>query len=45
MEALLDEVSFSADERSGQTITVDRAMVEEKLDAIVENEDVTRYIL
>jgi len=45
MEALLDEVSFSADERSGQTLVVDRAMVEAKLDDIVENEDATRYIL
>jgi len=45
MEALLDEVSFSADERHGQTVVVDRSMVEAKLDAIVEDEDTTRYIL
>jgi ATP-dependent HslUV protease ATP-binding subunit HslU len=45
MEKILDEVSFDADERGGETVTVDAAMVDTKLDKIVENEDATRYIL
>jgi len=45
MEKILDEVSFHADERSGEKIIVDEALVEEKLEKIVENEDTTRYIL
>jgi ATP-dependent HslUV protease ATP-binding subunit HslU len=45
MEKILDEVSFHADERSGEKIVVDEALVEEKLEKIVENEDTTRYIL
>jgi ATP-dependent HslUV protease ATP-binding subunit HslU len=45
MEKLLDEVSFDADERSGETVTVDADMVDAKLDKIVDNEDATRYIL
>jgi len=45
MEKILDEVSFDADQRQGQTVMVDDAMVEAKLDDIVENEDATRYIL
>jgi ATP-dependent HslUV protease ATP-binding subunit HslU len=45
MEKILDEVSFDADERRGETVTIDAAMVDTKLDKIVENEDATRYIL
>ncbi len=45
METLLDEVSFEADARSGETITVDAAWVEQKLEAIIEDDDATRYIL
>jgi ATP-dependent HslUV protease ATP-binding subunit HslU len=45
MEHILDEISFDADSRSGQTYTVDAALVDAKLDAILESEDATRYIL
>ncbi len=45
MEKILDEVSFDADEMSGQTVVVDIDMVDSKLDKIVESEDATRYIL
>jgi len=45
MEKLLDEVSFDADERAGETVAVDVAMIDRKLDTIVESEDATRYIL
>jgi ATP-dependent HslUV protease ATP-binding subunit HslU len=45
MEKILDEVSFDADELRGETVIVDAAMVDTKLDKIVDNEDATRYIL
>jgi len=45
MEKILDEVSFDADERSGERVTIDESVVEHKLDKVVESEDATRYIL
>ncbi len=45
MERLLDEISFDAPNQSGRTITVDAALVEARLGALVKNEDLSRYIL
>lgn len=45
MEKILEEISFSADEHKGETIRVDKALVEEKISKVVEDEDATRYIL
>jgi ATP-dependent HslUV protease ATP-binding subunit HslU len=45
MELLLEEVSFHAPEISGQTITITPAYVDEKLKNIVQDQDLTRYIL
>lgn len=45
MEALLDDVSFRAPERKGETVQVDEAMVRERLGAVLEDEDLSRYIL
>jgi ATP-dependent HslUV protease ATP-binding subunit HslU len=45
MERLLEEVSFDAAERSGETITVDAAYVNEHLGDLVADEDLSRYIL
>ena len=45
MEKLLEELSFSADELSGQTITITKGYVEERLKNIVEDQDLSRYIL
>ncbi|MBP5991811.1 MAG: ATP-dependent protease ATPase subunit HslU [Proteobacteria bacterium] len=45
MERLLDEISFDAPNQSGRTVTVDAAMVEARLGALVKNEDLSRYIL
>ncbi len=45
MERLLDEISFDAPNQSGRTITVDGALVEARLGALVKNEDLSRYIL
>ena len=45
MERLLDEVSFDAPNRSGQTVRIDTAAVDAKLAELARNEDLSRYIL
>lgn len=45
MERLLDEVSFDATQRSGQSVLVDAAYVDERLQALSKDEDLSRYIL
>ncbi len=45
MEKVLDEISFDADKHSGETITVDAAYVDSKLNDVASNEDLSRYIL
>ncbi|MBQ7969804.1 MAG: ATP-dependent protease ATPase subunit HslU [Treponema sp.] len=45
MEKVLDEIAFDADEHSGETITIDSNYIDQKLDGIAKNEDLTRYIL
>ncbi len=45
MEKILEDISFDADENSGETIVIDTALVDEKLEKVVESEDATRYIL
>jgi ATP-dependent HslUV protease ATP-binding subunit HslU len=45
MERLLDEVSFDAPNRSGQTVRIDAAAVDDKLADLARNEDLSRYIL
>jgi len=45
MERLLEELSFAASERSGDKAIVDQAYVNEYLDDLAQNEDLSRYIL
>ena len=45
LEKLLDEVSFTAPEMPGREVRIDAAYVSERLDAILKNEDLSRYIL
>ena len=45
MERLLDDVSFNAHELKGQQILITRKYVQEKLQEIVKDEDLSRYIL
>ncbi len=45
IERVLEEISFSADEHKGETIMIDKALVHEKLDEVVGDEDLSRYIL
>ena len=45
MERLLDEVSFDAARLSGQTVVVDADYVNARLQALSQDEDLSRYIL
>jgi ATP-dependent HslUV protease ATP-binding subunit HslU len=45
LERLLDEISFDAPQRSGQTVTLDAAAVSQRLGELARNEDLSRYIL
>jgi len=45
LEKILEEISFDADEHSGQDYTVTAEYVHEKLDEVVEDDDLSRYIL
>jgi ATP-dependent HslUV protease ATP-binding subunit HslU len=45
MEKLLEEISFTAPELVAQEITITDAYVRERLAALIENEDLSRYIL
>ncbi len=45
MEKLLEELSFTASDNGGQLITIDAAYVNERLDALAVNEDLSRYVL
>ncbi|MBF8261391.1 MAG: hslU [candidate division NC10 bacterium] len=45
MERLLDEISFEAPSMQGARVDINAAYVRERLQAIVKNEDLSRYIL
>lgn len=45
MERLLDEVSFDAVKLSGQNVKIDAAYVDERLQQLSQDEDLSRYIL
>jgi ATP-dependent HslUV protease ATP-binding subunit HslU len=45
MEALLEEVSYNASEIRGQTVRITREYVDERLKDIVEDQDLSRFIL
>ena len=45
MEKIIEEISFDADAHKGETYTVTKAVVDEKIGGVIEDEDMTRYIL
>jgi len=45
MERLLDLISFDASDRSGEKLVVDAAYVDERIGELVQDEDLSRYIL
>ncbi|AHN71041.1 HslU--HslV peptidase ATPase subunit [Aggregatibacter actinomycetemcomitans] len=45
MERLMDKISFNASDMDGQTVSIDAAYVSEALGDVIENEDLSRFIL
>src|SRR5690606_18478607 len=45
MEKMLEEVSFTASDRDGETLIVDAAYVREKVGALAKDTDLSRFIL
>ena len=45
MEKLLEEISFTASDRGGETVTIDAAMVQEQVGELAKNADLSKFIL
>ncbi|WP_159983673.1 MULTISPECIES: ATP-dependent protease ATPase subunit HslU [unclassified Novosphingobium] len=45
MEKLLEELSFEAEDRKGETVMIDEAYVRAKLEGLASNADLSKYIL
>src|SRR5690606_30147672 len=45
MEKLLEDLAFDATSKSGQTVTIDAAYVNDKLEEAAGSEDLARYVL
>lgn len=45
MENVLEEISFDATDHAGETFVIDKKYVQEKVGDLVEDEDLSRYIL
>ena len=45
LERLLEEISFHATDKAGSVVTVDAALVRERLDSLARNADLSRFIL
>ncbi|MDC0610086.1 HslU--HslV peptidase ATPase subunit [Vibrio sp.] len=45
MERLMDEISYQASEKSGEAMTVNASYVKERLGELIEDEDLSRFIL
>jgi ATP-dependent HslUV protease ATP-binding subunit HslU len=45
MERLLEEISFDADSKAGQTVLIDAALVDARLADVARRDDLARYIL
>lgn len=45
MERLLEEISFNASDRGGQTITIDAGYVRTQVSNLAKNADLSKFIL
>jgi ATP-dependent HslUV protease ATP-binding subunit HslU len=45
LEKVVEDISFTAADRSGETVTVDAAYVQERIGALAANADLSRFIL
>jgi ATP-dependent HslUV protease ATP-binding subunit HslU len=45
LERVLDEISFTAPDRSGEALTIDAAYVRDRVESLAQNADLSRFIL
>ena len=45
MERLLDEISFSATDKAGESFKIDKAYVESTVGELAKNQDLSKFIL
>ena len=45
MEKLLEDISFTAEDRAGEEISIDTAYVEKQLSEIAKDTDLSKYVL
>jgi ATP-dependent HslUV protease ATP-binding subunit HslU len=45
LERVIDDISFTAPDRSGETVTIDAAYVRGEVEALAQNADLSRFIL
>ena len=45
LERLMEDISFDASEKSGESFVIDEDYVNSHLESLVENEDLSRFIL
>ncbi|MFH6780828.1 MULTISPECIES: ATP-dependent protease ATPase subunit HslU [Methylobacterium] len=45
LERVLDDVSFTAPDRSGETVTIDASYVRDRVESLAQNADLSRFIL
>ena len=45
LEKVLEEISFSASDRSGESITVDDSYVRDRIGELAQNADLSKFIL
>lgn len=45
VERVIEDISFEAEKYSGESVEITESLVKEKLDVLIEDSDVTRYIL
>ncbi|KAB1074877.1 ATP-dependent protease ATPase subunit HslU [Methylobacterium planeticum] len=45
LERVIDEISFTATDRSGDTVTIDAAYVRDRVESLAANADLSRFIL
>jgi ATP-dependent HslUV protease ATP-binding subunit HslU len=45
LERVLDEISFTAPDKAGETVTIDAAYVRDRVESLAKNADLSRFIL
>jgi ATP-dependent HslUV protease ATP-binding subunit HslU len=45
LEKLLEEISFTATDRGGETVVIDKAMVHERVGELAKDSDLSKFIL